>query len=116
MEEEHPLADAPQRRGAEFARAGGGFVAEADPGDVVVIKSNGKEVTITAEVKRDWEKKEGDKMLRSERYYGNVYRSFTLPYELDGGARPKTDTLRIKVVPHAITIRVPSPTRASTTK
>ena len=24
-----------------------------------------------------------EKMLRSERYYGNVYRSFTLPYELD---------------------------------
>lgn len=32
-----------------------------------------------------------------------------LPYELDGGARPKTDTLRIKVVPHAVTIRVPAP-------
>ena len=31
-----------------------------------------------------------------------------LPYELDGGVRPKTDTLRIKVIPHAITIRVPS--------
>jgi diacylglycerol kinase family enzyme len=37
-----------------------------------------------------------------------------LPYELDGGARPKTDTLRIEVVPHAITIRVPSPTHPST--
>jgi YegS/Rv2252/BmrU family lipid kinase len=32
-----------------------------------------------------------------------------LPYELDGGARPKTDVLRVKVVPHAVTIRVPSP-------
>ncbi len=31
-----------------------------------------------------------------------------LPYELDGGARPKTDTLRIEVVPHAVTIRVVS--------
>lgn len=31
-----------------------------------------------------------------------------LPYELDGGVRPKTDTLRIKVIPHAVTIRVPS--------
>jgi diacylglycerol kinase family enzyme len=31
-----------------------------------------------------------------------------LPYELDGGARPKTDTIRATVVPHAITIRVPS--------
>ena len=31
-----------------------------------------------------------------------------LPYELDGGARAKTDQLRIRVVPHAVTIRVPS--------
>jgi YegS/Rv2252/BmrU family lipid kinase len=29
------------------------------------------------------------------------------PYELDGGARPKTEKLRIHVVPHAVTIRVP---------
>ena len=33
-----------------------------------------------------------------------------LPYELDGGKRPKTDLLKIKVVPNAITIRVPVPT------
>ena len=31
-----------------------------------------------------------------------------LPYELDGGARPKTDKLRVRVVPHAVTIRVPA--------
>ena len=43
----------------------------------------GSTVTITAEVKRESERKEGDKVLRSERYYGNVYRSFTLPRELD---------------------------------
>ena len=30
------------------------------------------------------------------------------PYELDGGARPKTDTLKVTVVPHAVTIRVPT--------
>ena len=34
-----------------------------------------------------------------------------LPYELDGGVRPETDTLRVKVVPHAITIRVPADDR-----
>jgi diacylglycerol kinase (ATP) len=32
----------------------------------------------------------------------------SLPYELDGGARPKTDTMRLEVVPHAVTIRVVS--------
>jgi diacylglycerol kinase family enzyme len=28
-------------------------------------------------------------------------------FELDGGARKKTSVLRIHVVPHAVTIRVP---------
>jgi YegS/Rv2252/BmrU family lipid kinase len=37
-----------------------------------------------------------------------------LPYELDGGARPKTNRLRVRVVPHAVTIRVPSPAGRST--
>jgi diacylglycerol kinase family enzyme len=36
------------------------------------------------------------------------------PYELDGGARPKTSKLQINVVPHAVTIRVPSPASRST--
>ncbi|MCU1396617.1 MAG: sphingosine kinase [Ilumatobacteraceae bacterium] len=31
-----------------------------------------------------------------------------LPYELDGGARPATRTLKVEVVPHAVTIRVPT--------
>ena len=37
-----------------------------------------------------------------------------LPYELDGGARSKTNELRVHVVPHAVTIRVPSPASCST--
>jgi len=31
------------------------------------------------------------------------------PYELDGGARPPTKKVRVRVVPHAVTIRVPGP-------
>jgi HSP20 family protein len=50
----------------------------------VAIESN--LVTITAEVKREGEKREGDRLLRGERYFGNVYRSFTLPAELDESA------------------------------
>ncbi len=50
----------------------------------VAIERN--QVTVTAEVKREWEKKEGDRTLRSERYFGNIYRSFTLPVELDEAA------------------------------
>jgi HSP20 family protein len=47
------------------------------------VAIEGNQVTITAEVKQAWEKKEGDRMLRNERYFGNIYRSFTLPVELD---------------------------------
>jgi YegS/Rv2252/BmrU family lipid kinase len=38
----------------------------------------------------------------------------SLPYELDGGARSKTDTLRVKVVPQAVTVRVPSSAMTTT--
>jgi HSP20 family protein len=50
------------------------------------VAIEGNQVTITAEVKRGWEKKEGDRLLRSERYFGNIYRSVTLPAELDESA------------------------------
>jgi HSP20 family protein len=50
------------------------------------VAIEGNQVTITAEVKREWEKNEGDRVLRNERYFGNVYRSFTLPAELDESA------------------------------
>ena len=50
------------------------------------VAIEGNQVTITAEVKQEWKKKEGDRMLRNERYFGNIYRSFTLPVELDESA------------------------------
>ena len=64
-----------------------GYLVHSDmPGvkkEDIDVAIEGNLVTITAEVKRDWEKKEGDRLLRSERYFGNIYRSFTLPAELD---------------------------------
>jgi HSP20 family protein len=64
-----------------------GYVVHADlPGmkkENINIEIEGNQVTMMGEVKREWEKKEGDKVLRSERYYGNVYRSFTLPHDID---------------------------------
>src|SRR5580704_16210637 len=68
----------------------------------VAIESN--LVTITAEVKREGEKREGDRLLRGERYFGNVYRSFTLPVELDEAAcEAKYDNgvLELKLIPKA---------------
>lgn len=43
----------------------------------------GNQVSVSAEVKKEKEEKEGEKVLRSERYYGKVYRSFTLGQDVD---------------------------------
>jgi HSP20 family protein len=64
-----------------------GYVVRAEvPGvskDEIQVSIEGNQVTIAAEVKRNGEQKDGERVLRTERYYGAVYRSFTLPSELD---------------------------------
>jgi len=65
------------------------------------VAIEGNQVTITAEVKREWERNEGDRLLRNERYFGNIYRSFTLPAELDESASVATydnGVLELKLV------------------
>ena len=49
----------------------------------IAIEIEGNEVTIAAEVKRGSEAKDGEKMLRAERFYGKAERRFALPVELD---------------------------------
>ena len=44
---------------------------------------DGNQVSISAEVKSEKEEKQGEKVLRSERYYGKVYRAFSLAQEVD---------------------------------
>jgi len=44
---------------------------------------DGNQVSISAEVKQEKEVKEGERVLRSERYYGKVSRSFQLGQEID---------------------------------
>ncbi len=64
-----------------------GYVVLADiPGvkkEDIQVTIEGNQVTLAAEVKRETEQKEGDRVLRTERHYGHLYRSFTLPVELD---------------------------------
>jgi len=50
--------------------------------DDIRVDVNGDQVSISAEVKREKEEK-GEKMLHSERYYGMVSRSFSLPTDVD---------------------------------
>jgi HSP20 family protein len=51
--------------------------------DDIHVTIEGNQVTLGAEVKREKDVKDGERVLRSERYYGSVFRSFTLPVEVD---------------------------------
>ena len=56
----------------------------------IKISVEGGAVTISAEVRKEKEEKSGERVIRSERYYGQVSRSFTLPQAVDeGGAQAK---------------------------
>jgi HSP20 family protein len=49
----------------------------------ISVSIDGNAVTISGEVKKEKEEKKGEEVIRSERYYGKVSRSFTLPQEVD---------------------------------
>lgn len=63
------------------------YTAKAEiPGvrkDDIQVSIDGNEVTISGEIKKESEQKKGEEVVRSERYYGKVSRSFTLPHEVD---------------------------------
>jgi HSP20 family protein len=68
----------------------GTFKVRADlPGvkkEDINVRIDGNLVQVDAETKGEREfKGEGDKVLRSERYYGSVSRAFTLPQDVDEG-------------------------------
>jgi len=49
----------------------------------IQVSIEGNQVSISAETKTEKEEKKGEKVLRSERYFGKVARSFTLAHEVD---------------------------------
>jgi HSP20 family protein len=51
--------------------------------DDIQVEVNGDQVSIRGEIKREKEEKKGEKLLHSERYYGMVSRSFSLPSVVD---------------------------------
>lgn len=65
----------------------GAYVVQAEiPGvkkEDINVTINGNQVAISAEVKRQREDKQSEKVLRSERYYGKVYRAFGLAQDVD---------------------------------
>jgi HSP20 family protein len=70
----------------------------------IQVSIEGNQVTIGAEVKREKDVKDGDRVLRSERYYGSVYRGFTLPVEVDeeaSNAKYENGVLELKLAKKA---------------
>ena len=49
----------------------------------VHVTVEGNQVSISAEVRQEKEVKEGERLLRSERYFGQVSRSFQLAHDVD---------------------------------
>jgi len=54
--------------------------------DDIHVSIDGNQVAISAEIRNEKEVKEGEKVLRSERYYGKVSRAFTLGQDVDEAA------------------------------
>lgn len=52
----------------------------------IQVSIDGSVVTLSAEVKQQDSGKDGEKVLRTERYYGSVSRSFQLPQDIDQAA------------------------------
>jgi len=63
------------------------YVVHADiPGvkkEDIHVSIDGNQVSISAETRMEKEEKEGEKVLRSERYVGKVARSFSLAHDVD---------------------------------
>jgi HSP20 family protein len=50
------------------------------------VSIDGSQIAISAEVKKEHEEKNGERVLRSERYYGKFSRSFQLAQDVDESA------------------------------
>jgi HSP20 family protein len=65
----------------------GGYAVQAElPGvakEDIYVDIDGSVVSLRAEVKQQDRQIEGERLLRSERYYGSVSRSFQLPVDID---------------------------------
>ena len=71
----------------DVAEKNGAYVVTADlPGvrkEDIQVAIDGAQVTLSAEIKREKEVAEGERVLHAERTFGKLSRSFALPQELD---------------------------------
>ena len=75
------------RAKVDVAEKNGAYVVTAElPGvkkEDIHANIDGAQVSIEAEVKREKEASQDERVLHSERLYGKIVRSFTLPQEVD---------------------------------
>ena len=80
-------SDALPRMKVDVAEKNGAYVVSAElPGvkkEDIQITIDGAQVTLAAEVKREKEVSQDERVLHTERTYGKVSRSFSLPQEID---------------------------------
>ena len=81
---------APSQIKVDVKETEGGFTVQAEvpgvPKEDIHVAIDGSVVTLRAEVRQLDQKTEGEKVLRSERFYGAVSRSFQLPADIDEAA------------------------------
>lgn len=78
----------------------------------ISVNVEGTLVSLSAEVKRESERKEGEEVIQSERYFGRVSRSFTLAHEVDETqAKAKFENGILEVT---LPKKTPTPTRRLT--
>lgn len=74
----------------------GGYTVQAEvpgvPKEDIHVSIDGNVVSLRAEVRQHDQQTDGEKVLRSERYFGQVARSFALPADVDASqAKAKYD-------------------------
>lgn len=71
----------------DVKKSDGGYTVSAElPGvkkEDIQVDVDGNQVSIRAEIKKESEEKKGEQVVRSERYYGKLERSFTLESDVD---------------------------------
>jgi HSP20 family protein len=97
-------SEALPRMKVDVAESNGAYTVTAElPGvkkEDIQVTIDGSQVTLTAEVKREKEASQDERVLHTERVYGKVSRSFTLPQEVDESkaeAKFKDGVLELKL-------------------
>jgi HSP20 family protein len=79
--------EAPPRMKVDVAEKNGAYAVTAElPGvkkEDIQVSIDGAQITLSAEVKREREAAQDERVLHTERVYGKLSRSFTLAQELD---------------------------------